>query len=404
MAKAEEFRNEITSKIIAALENGTAPWQQPWRGTEAPYNAITKHQYNGINSVILSLAAMSMNMARSQNVAEVAAETVETAATVDTDGGENAKSIESNENTANTEETYGTIDSSNPVADSFFDQRWATYLQISNAGWHVRKGEKGTHVLLWKPNINTKDDGCTEITSVTQRIFTVFHASQIEGIPEYVPPEVNIIAAHEKAEKIILSNMTSNMTSEGGGSNGSNGGSYRSIRILFGGSRAFYSPSEDYIQVPHRGDFKSQEGFYSTVLHELVHATAHPSRLNREERFGQGGRGGQGGRYGNFSQEYAFEELVAEMGSLFIASSAGIPQSECEFQNHASYIESWLKSLRNDNMYIFRAAAEASKAAGYLLRRAGITSGSPDDDATAQSDKTDDDADGAGNQDGNHQE
>ncbi|MBQ6112878.1 MAG: hypothetical protein IJL10_01315, partial [Synergistaceae bacterium] len=135
------------------------------------------------------------------------------------------------------------------------------------------------------------------------------------------------------------------------------------MRILFGGSRAFYSPSEDYIQVPHRGDFKSQEGFYSTVLHELVHATAHPSRLNREERFGQGGRGGQGGRYGNFSQEYAFEELVAEMGSLFIASSAGIPQSECEFQNHASYIESWLKSLRNDNMYIFRAAAEASKAA-----------------------------------------
>ncbi|MBR0185078.1 MAG: hypothetical protein IJQ24_03530, partial [Synergistaceae bacterium] len=256
----------------------------------------------------------------------------------------------------------------------------------------------------------TKDDGCTEITSVTQRIFTVFHASQIEGIPEYVPPEVNIIAAHEKAEKIILSNMTSNMTSEGGGSNGSNGGSYRSIRILFGGSRAFYSPSEDYIQVPHRGDFKSQEGFYSTVLHELVHATAHPSRLNREERFGQGGRGGQGGRYGNFSQEYAFEELVAEMGSLFIASSAGIPQSECEFQNHASYIESWLGNLRNDNMYIFKAAAEASKAAGYLLRRAGMAGGSEEmtegkeESDETQIDKADDDADGAGNQDGNQQE
>ena len=338
MAKAEEFRNEITSKIIAALENGTAPWQQPWRGTEAPYNAITKHQYNGINSVILSLAAMSMNMARSQNVAEVAAETAETAATVDTDGGENAKSIESNENTANTEETYGTIDSSNPVADSFFDQRWATYLQISNAGWHVRKGEKGTHVLLWKPNINTKDDGGTEITSVTQRIFTVFHASQIEGIPEYVPPEVNIIAAHEKAEKIILSS---------------------GVRILFGGSQAFYSPSGDYVQVPHRGDFKSQEAFYSTILHEAVHATGHKTRLNREQRCGK------------FSLDYAFEELVAEMGSLFIASSAGIPQSECEFQNHASYIESWLKSLRNDNMYIFRAAAEASKAAAYLLKTEG---------------------------------
>ena len=284
-------------------------------------------------------------MTGSQNVTEVAAET---AATVDTDSGE---STNSNENTAeNLTKTYGAIDSPNPVADSvndtvndsvdynFFDQRWATYLQISNAGWHVRKGEKGTHVLLWKPNINTKEDGGTEITSVTQRIFTVFHASQIEGIPAYVPPEVNIIAAHEKAEKIILSS---------------------GVRILFGGSQAFYSPSGDYIQVPHRGDFKSREGFYSTVLHELTHATGHKTRLNREQRCGK------------FSLDYAFEELVAEMGSLFIASSAGIPQSECEFQNHASYIESWLKSLRNDNMYIFRVAAEASKAAAYLLKNAG---------------------------------
>ena len=102
--------------------------------------------------------------------------------------------------------------------------------------------------------------------------------------------------------------------------------------------------------------------FYSTILHEAVHATGHKTRLNREQRCD---------RFSSECADYAFEELVAEMGSLFIASSAGIPQSECEFQNHASYIESWLKSLRNDNMYIFRAAAEASKAAAYLLKNAG---------------------------------
>ena len=167
----------------------------------------------------------SQNMTRSQNVAKVAAETAKTAKTADTDSNANVKKADGADNTAanvdtdggkstemcneNITEMYGTIDSSNPVADSvndsvndsvdynFFDQRWATYLQISNAGWHVRKGEKGTHVLLWKPNINTKEDGGMEITSVTQRIFTVFHASQIEGIPAYVPPEVNIIAAHD---------------------------------------------------------------------------------------------------------------------------------------------------------------------------------------------------------------
>ena len=127
------------------------------------------------------------------------------------------------------------------------------------------------------------------------------------------------------------------------------------------------------------------EGYYSTFFHELNHWTGGEKRLNRVQRCGK------------FSTDYAFEELIAEMGSLFIASSAGIPQSETEFQNHASYIDSWLGNLRNDNMYIFKAAAEASKAAGYLLKRAGM--GTADETNTAQSDD-----DGAGNQDGNQQE
>ena len=75
------------------------------------------------------------------------------------------------------------------------------------------------------------------------------------------------------------------------------------------------------------------------------------------------------------------------MGSLFVATSAGIPQSETEFQNHASYIDSWLGKLRSDNMYIFKAAAEASKAAGYLLSRAGIAGAGTADES--QGDKTD---------------
>ena len=315
-SKTADFREEITAKIITALETGTAPWQQPWNGAEGPQNGITHHQYSGINTVILSLAGMSI------------------------DGGR--------------------------------DPRWITFNQAKGNNWYVRKNERGTKVLLWRPTISTDENGKREITSVLQRTFTVFHASQIEGIPDYVPPKLNIIEAHEKAERIIETS---------------------GAKITFGGGEAFYSPNDDYIQMPPKTDFRTAEGYYSTFLHELVHFTGHPSRLDRVQRCGK------------FSADYAFEELIAEMGSLFIASSAGIPQSECEFQNHASYIDSWLGNLRNDNMYIFKAAAEASKAAGYLLRRAGITSGSPDDDdATAQSDKTDDDADGAGNQDGNHQE
>ena len=233
---------------------------------------------------------------------------------------------------------------------------------------------KGTRVLLWKPTIGTDEHGNREITAVLQRTFTVFHASQIEGIPDYIPPKLNIIEAHEKAERIIANS---------------------GAEIVFGGGEAFYSPSGDYIQMPPKTDFRTAEGYYSTFLHELVHFTGHPSRLDRAQRCGR------------FSKDYAFEELIAEMGSLFIASTAGIPQSETEFQNHASYIDSWLSNLRNDNMYIFKAATEASKAAGYLLSRANITgitgregtsegtTGTESDEAReARSDKTDDGADG----------
>ncbi len=151
--------------------------------------------------------------------------------------------------------------------------------------------------------------------------------------------DIRHIEAHEKAEKIIADS---------------------GAKIVFGGGEAFYSPSDDYIQMLPKTDFKSAEGYYSTILHELSHWTGGEKRLDRVQRCGR------------FSKDYAFEELVAEMGSLFVATSAGIPQSETEFQNHASYIESWLSKLRNDNMYIFKAAAEANKVAGYLLKRAGM--------------------------------
>ena len=324
-SKHADFREEITAKIITALETGTAPWQQPWNGAEGPQNGITHRKYNGINTVILSLAMMTMD-------------------------GEKKR-----------------------------DPRWFGYRQLvqQNNGAYVRKGERGTRVLLWRPTIGIDENGNREITSVLQRTFTVFHASQIEGIPDYVPPKVNIIEAHEKAERIIDAS---------------------GAKVNFGGNEAFYSPSGDYIQMPPKADFRTAEGYYSTFFHEACHWTGGEKRLNRLQRCGR------------FSKDYAFEELIAEMGSLFVATSAGIPQSETEFQNHASYIDSWLGNLRNDNMYIFKAAAEASKAAGYLLRRAGMAGGSEEmtegkeESDETQIDKADDDADGAGNQDGNQQE
>ena len=344
-SKHADFREEITAKIITALETGTAPWQQPWNGAEGPQNGVTHHLYSGINTVILSLAMMTMDGDKKRDPRWYTFRQVEQIALTTQERQANEKVLADNSNSL-----------------------------VRPDRIHVRKGERGTKVLLWQPTVSTDENGKREITSVLQRTFTVFHASQIEGIPDYVPPKLNIIEAHEKAERIIETS---------------------GAKINFGGGEAFYKPIEDYIQMPPKTDFKSMEGYYSTLLHELSHWTGGEKRLNRVQRCGR------------FSADYAFEELIAEMGSLFIASSAGIPQSETEFQNHASYIDGWLSNLRNDNMYIFKAAAEASKAAGYLLRRAGMAGGSEEmtemTDGT-QIDKADGDADGAGNQDGNQQE
>ena len=276
----QEFREELTGKIIQAIEKGTAPWQQPWNGREAHQNALTKRQYTGINQLALSLKSL------------------------DFDGGK--------------------------------DPRWLTFKQASDNGWKIKKGSKGTRVTLWKPFVDTDNE--RKIVAVLEKVFTVFHASQIDGIGEYIPPDINEIESHERAEKIIRDSGAD---------------------IRYGGGEAFYRPSEDFVQMPPKEDFKSTENYYSTLLHELTHWTGHESRLNRIQ-YG-----------GKFSKDYAFEELVAEMGSLFVVSSAGIIQTDGEFQNHASYVDSWLKHLKQDSNYIFRAAAEANKAANFLLKNEG---------------------------------
>ncbi|MBQ3459025.1 MAG: hypothetical protein IJG30_08700 [Synergistaceae bacterium] len=87
--------------------------------------------------------------------------------------------------------------------------------------------------------------------------------------------------------------------------------------------------------------FNSNE-LHSTFLHELVHWVVSEKRLNRSQRCSRFSSNHTSQAF------YAFEELVAEIGRMFVASSAGIPQSETEFQNYASYIESWLNALRSD--------------------------------------------------------
>ncbi|MBQ6664153.1 MAG: DUF1738 domain-containing protein [Synergistaceae bacterium] len=266
---------EITRKIIEAIEAGTAPWQRPWDGRGGPHNAGSGRAYTGINNIVLTLKGEEI--------------------------------------------------------DGEHDPRWLTYKQASDKGWQVKKGAKGTHVILWKPYGEEDEDGNMEIKAVWQKVYTVFHASQIEGIGEYIPPVWNEIELQEKAERII----------EASGA-----------KIIFGGNRAFFSPAGDFIKVPERGYFYTVAGYYSTMLHELVHWTGGKTRLNRRHL------------------EYAQEELVAEMGSMFLSAATGIPQTEQNFNNDAEYIRGWLSRVSDKDKpsAIFRAAADANKAVDYLLK------------------------------------
>ena len=122
--------------------------------------------------------------------------------------------------------------------------------------------------------------------------------------------------------------------------------------IRFGGGKAFYSPSGDYIQVPPKATFETLDEYYGTCFHELCHWSEHPTRLNwsRKEK----------------ENTYALGELVAEIGSCYLCRELGVPASE-DLTNHIAYLANWLQAMKNDPRFIFVASAQASKAADFIL-------------------------------------
>jgi antirestriction protein ArdC len=278
---------EVTDQIIAALEAGTPPWRRPWdvhkaAGPAMPCNAATGLRYRGINTLVLGMS---------------------------------------------------------PLAFASFDPRWATYKQATDRGWQVRKGSRGTTGYFFK-RIEVRDtaagaddeDGPKRIPLL--RAFTLFHASQIEGVPDFVPPTIAEAPwrAPEATETIVANSKAV-------------------VRI--GGERAFYSPATDHIQMPQRAAFHSAGGWSSTIIHELAHWSGSETRLNRDLRSSFG------------SRDYAREELRAEIGQVMICTELRI--ADCDFPNSVAYIESWLQKLRSDRKEIFRAAADAQRIADYLL-------------------------------------
>ena len=284
-APRRDLYADVTDKIIAALEAGTAPWSCPWDRTgeiTLPINENTGAFYQGINIPMLWMAQQERG---------------------------------------------------------FTSARWMTYKQASEKGGQVRKGEKGTGIIFYKTlekdsgRVDT-DTGEAVMDHIPMlRAFTVFNLDQIDGIDAPLPP-----ATGEGFDPIAIGEAV--MQAAG-------------VPVHHGGARAYYMPGADTITLPDRVRFDKAEDYYATALHELTHATKHPTRCDRKRY-----------EHENSKVSYAFEELVAEMGSAFLMAALGISGN---VQHHADYLDSWLTLLRQDKRAIFKAAAQAQKAANWAL-------------------------------------
>lgn len=235
------------------------------------------------------------------------------------------------------------------IINDYNDRRWMTYNQAKANGWQVRKGEKGTIVEKWSPITFTKEDkdGNEKVVSFMKctGVWYVFNAAQIDGIPAEEPCDYrfdNDTDINEIADRFIATSRCP-------------------IHESTVSNEAYYMPYKDEVVVPSRLMFNTNKDFLATLLHEMTHSTAKPLARKTGVFFG--------------SERYSREELVAELGSMFVTATLGLEMGDDVEHNHAAYIQNWLRNLAKetdkddavDPNDLFRAASKASKACDYLM-------------------------------------
>jgi len=221
---------------------------------------------------------------------------------------------------------------------NFVSGTWATYRQWQDMDAQVKKGQKGTKVVFWK-TLETEPSADNEKseTRMFARWSTVFNADQVDGYELHKnvePSDIQVIAV---ADALIDATGADIRHEE---------------------PRAYCNVTGDYINLPCPEIFKktnassATQNYYSTLFHELIHWTGANHRLDRAD-------------HKKFGDEiYAFEELIAELGSAMTCAFTGVSSTPRE--DHAQYIENWLKALKSDKRFIFAASSQAQKAVDYL--------------------------------------
>lgn len=305
----------VAAHILAALDRGTIPWRKPWRNQDPDRNLVSGHLYRGVNRWLCA-------------------------------------------------------------ASSYPSPYWLTFRQATEMGGGVRAGEKATPVVFWSrftpstkatrhtqagellPGLESTDTTTPtgprpgEISTrqlrepIVLRYYHVFNLAQVDIPADKLPamppppPPVDPIPAGEAAIGSFLPPAPT---------------------IAHGGSRAYYSPSQDAVQLPPRGLYASPQDYYHTAFHELAHATGHSTRLGRKgitEATAIAARG----------ETYAREELVAEMAASYVCGSVGLAVP-AQLDNAAAYIAGWRQAIRSDPRCVTIAAAQAEHAADWIMGR-----------------------------------
>jgi antirestriction protein ArdC len=221
---------------------------------------------------------------------------------------------------------------------------WLTFEQLKQIGGSVLKGEHGEVVVFWKTQKKGEGAEGTEGEKVKKsrsilRYYKVFNIVQCKDIPERFIPKIEAYDHDPILECEAILHQVPNCPD-----------------IRHHEQEAYYHAEEDFINMPKKKSFKAPEDYYATLFHELIHATGHTSRLNRKTLTEMAEFG---------SDTYSKEELVAEIGSCFLSNFAGIlPQRPV---HNVAYIAGWLAKLHDDKRLIVHAAAQAQRAADYLL-------------------------------------
>ena len=223
---------------------------------------------------------------------------------------------------------------------------WATFRQWKEKECHVRKGERSQIVVLWKffKEADEQGNATGKTSGVMVKYYSVFNSDQIEGDHARTVED-------DFRKKLLDHDPIAEAQSFVDGYLATEHLPLRNSDVAY-----YRSGNAEHIAMPELGQFHSPEHYYSVFAHEITHSTGSKKRLDRDLANGFG------------SKPYAYEELIAELGSAMICGSIGLEQKPRE--DHAQYIKSWLDTLKNDNKFIISAASKAQKAADYALESA----------------------------------